>query len=100
MDDNERYLKRACFAWEMLRIVYNVLNLAFVVRFTTWGWHWPSLVGWLAFANAFYCLGPLLDISAYALLGFRVGPDRYLLFVAGLIFLWTWLLFLGRLFPL
>jgi len=100
MDENRRYLKHACLGWEMLRIVFNFVNVACLVRFTMLTEYWLGLVVWLAFANALYCLGPALDIYAYTVLGFRLGLGRYLLFVAGLIFLWRWWLFLGRLFPL
>lgn len=75
-------------------------QLAFLVQFTTLAQHGPSLIAWFGFANAFYCLGPLLDIYAHVVLGVCLSPDRYLLFASGLSFFWRWVLFLGRLFPL
>jgi len=96
MNETARYLKRASLTWELLRVIYNAVLLwgalacpaqqrQFIARHFGFG-YWGYTVLLIAVANAFYCLGPLLDIYACTILGFRLGPDRYLLFATGLVF--------------
>ena len=95
MDETVRYLRRACLAWALLWVVYNlaVLGKAFVypghirqyVGSPTPYWYWWLVVGLAVLANALCCLGPILETYACVFLGFRLGPDRYLLFAIGLV---------------
>ena len=94
MNETVRYLRRAYLAWAALWVVYNLLLLAeaFVypghvqyVGDQTSHRFWILVVGFGVLANAFYCLGPLIDVYACVFLGFRLGPDRYLLFAVLLV---------------
>ena len=99
MDETRRYLKHACVAWEKLRIVFNLVflvqfQIAFRIPLKAFIQSHPEL--WLfvivcfAFANACYCLGPLFEVYAWVVHGWRIGRARYLLFVAGVVFSILW----------
>ena len=98
MDDGTRYLRRACLAWEKLRVAYTLALLCITIG--------PALLRgkslvrmlsdkdvlvWLALlcavANGFYCLGPLLEISVHTFTGRKLRGGRYALFAAGILFM-------------
>lgn len=114
MNRSLAYRREAWLAWEKLRIVYNVTLLAvglpglyFLWCFEEYvgqsrgfimGWAVPTIVFGVV-ANICYCLGPLAEVAAYWVLGWRMGKARCLLFAPGLLFTMGWLFaFLRRLF--
>ncbi len=93
MDETARYLKRASLTWEMLRVVYNLVLLAeglWILRkvLAPVFLDGPGVLILLfgVVANAFYCLGPLLETYAYVGFAERIGRARYVLFATGLLF--------------
>lgn len=103
MDETTRYLKKACLAWEKLRVVYNALLLVegliglWTLRrlgeradhlcpnvFGPGVWRFIILFG--VVANVFYCVGPLVEAYTSVVLARRMNRGRYVLFVAGLLF--------------
>ena len=112
MDETGRYRKQAWLAWEKLRVVYNLVLL---VEGLTWLWPmwevekvtenpyyrmgpflWGGAILFGVVANVFYCLGPLAEVWAYRVLGWRMGRARYFLFAAGLLFSIVVVFLLGR----
>ena len=93
--DTGGYLKKAVYSWEMLRLAYNAVLLTQGLCFT-WGGVRGFFSTTLAYvlaivvfglsANAFYCLGPLVETYAFAIYGKRLGNYRYALFGLGLLF--------------
>jgi hypothetical protein len=97
MNETAHYLKRASLAWEIMRAVLNAVLLThactrpadfrqFIAAHTSLG-YWGYAMLLIVIANAFYCLGPLVDIYACVLIGWRLRAARYLLFAAVLAFL-------------
>jgi len=87
-------IKRAIVSWEKLRLIYNVVLLleGLFVSWCVWSifesslqYVWAVVVFGLT-ANAFYCMGPLVEVYASVIYGRRLGRYRYLLFAAGLLF--------------
>ena len=101
MNETQRYFKDACLSWERLRIIYTIIiTLGFIARLYPFEFNpviiishiFNSMNSFFIFAftilfmNAFYCVGPLIEIYAFAFFGKRFTDKyRYGLFASGLV---------------
>ena len=94
MKDSVTYSKRACLEWEMLRSVYNLLLLSeavacpdhvreYIAGKLSFG-YWGVILLFMLAANAFFSLGPVMDLYGAVFLRKGIGRLRYVLFAAGL----------------
>lgn len=95
MKDSLLYSKNACLEWEILRSLYNLLLLLeavacpahvqeYIAGKLPYFGYWGAIVVFLAAANAFFSLGPMLELYGAVFLRKGIGRLRYALFVAGL----------------
>jgi hypothetical protein len=91
-DESRLQLRTIVHQWERLRFIYNAVlliegllltaDLMAVAGATV---YWANVLVFGAIANAFYCLGPLVDVYLLAY-GVKLLNGRYLLFGIGLLF--------------
>jgi hypothetical protein len=97
------YLKKTWFAWEKLRIIYNVVLLAegllcleYLRILAVKSGHlcanlfgsriWLMIIVFGFLANAFYCFGPVAEVVLMTISKGRFARARSFLYAAGLLF--------------
>lgn len=94
-------LWRLMLRWELQRLIYNLVLLATaalvpsdtrsVVDAHFLPGYWVLVALSVIGANAFYCLGPLVEVYALVFLRWELRWGRHLLFGAGMLFSFLWM---------